>query len=153
MIRPHLEYGDFIIDSSNVASIDKLEQFQEKCLRLSEYQAPENRKDISILKCKYNIDDLKVRKQRSLLQLMYNQSKDFSNLSEERPYMSLRSDKKVKMKSDFTRLTKIQKSPYYRGLSLRNSIPEHLQKETNKAKFKANIKTFVTVYQICCIKN
>ena len=43
LIHPHLEYGDFIIDSSSKTNIDKLEKFQEKCLRLSEYQAPEKK--------------------------------------------------------------------------------------------------------------
>ena len=40
------------------------------------------------------------------------------------------------MKSDFTKLTKIQRSPYYRGLKLWNSLPENVQKEESKSKFK-----------------
>ena len=57
--------------------------------------------------------------------------------------MSLHSDRKVKMKSDFTRLTKIQKGRYYRGLTLWNTLPEHIQKEPSKVKFKPLIKTFI----------
>ena len=118
LIRPHLEYGDFIIDSSSKTSLDKLEKFQEKCLRLSEYQAPEKRTKMSILKNKYGIKDLTVRRKRSLLGLMYNQSKDHVNLMVVKHNMLLRSDCKVKLKSDFTCLTKIQRSPYCRDIAL-----------------------------------
>ena len=143
MIRPHLEYGDFIIESSNVGNIDKLERLQEKCLRLSEYQAPAKRKEMSMLKIKFRIEDLKIRRKRSLLRLMHNQSKNAVNLVQERPNMILRSDKKIKMKSDFTRLTKIQRSPYYRGLSLWNTLPEYIQRESSKVKFKVEVKTYI----------
>ena len=37
MIRPHLEYGDFIVESSNQKQIDRLEQLQEKSIRLAEF--------------------------------------------------------------------------------------------------------------------
>ena len=37
MIRPHLEYGDFLVDSAHQGNIEKLEKLQEKVLRLVEY--------------------------------------------------------------------------------------------------------------------
>ena len=82
------------------------------------------------------IEKLEIRRNRSLLNLMYTESKIPSNIEESRDYMILRSTKKVKMKSDFTKLTKIQRSPYYRGLKLWNSLPENVQKEESKSKFK-----------------
>ena len=48
----------------------------------------------------------------------------------------LNQQSKVKMISDFTKLTKIQRSPYYRGLKLWNSLPGNVQKEESKSKFK-----------------
>ena len=72
MIRPHLEYGDFVMESANTTNVDKLERFQEKCLQLSEYQAPERRKEMSMLKIKFRIEDLQIRRKRNLLRLMYN---------------------------------------------------------------------------------
>ena len=46
MIRPHLGYGDFIIDLTTVAHVDELECLQEKCSRLSEYQPTAKRKEM-----------------------------------------------------------------------------------------------------------
>ena len=144
MIRPHLEYGDFIVESSGLVNVEKLELFQNKCLRLAEFQAPEKRKEMSNLKLKYRIEDLKIRRKRSLLRLMYIQSKCDANLCAKKNHIQLRSDGKIKMKSGFTRLTKIQRSPYYRGLGLWNALPEHVQKEPNKCKFKSAVKSLIT---------
>ena len=143
MIRPHLEYGDFIVESSSQKNVDKLERLQEKSLRLAEFQSPEKRKEMLILKNSYAIEELYVRRQRSLLRLMYGESKHKLNLMNIKNHMTLRSDKKVKMKIEFTRLTKIQKSPFYRGLALWNALPEDTQKEPLLIKFKSKIKCLV----------
>ena len=141
MIRPHLEYGDFLIDSANQKCIDKLERLQERVVRVIEYEPLSNkRKEMSNLKISMNIDDLSVRRKRSLLRIMYSQSKQTLNVQNDESKMSLRSSKKVKLKSDFTRLTKIQRSPFYRGLKLWDTLPEHVQKERNRLKFKNNVK-------------
>ena len=74
-----------------------------------------NRNDISKLKDTFGIENLCIRRKRSLLKLMYSQSKVDDNLQEQKDYVASRSSTKVKLKSDFTKLTKIQRSPYYRG--------------------------------------
>ena len=141
MIRPHVEYGDFLIDSSTQKCIDRIERLQERTVRVIEYEhLPNKRKEMSKLKSSLGIEDLAVRRKRSLLRLMYSLSKQPTNVEIATISMSLRSSKKLKLKSDFTRLTKIQRSPYYRGLYLWNSLPEKLQKETNRLKFKMNVK-------------
>ena len=38
MIRPHMEYGDFIVDSVHQSLINKLEKLKQRTLRLIEYQ-------------------------------------------------------------------------------------------------------------------
>ena len=53
--------------------------------------------------------------------------------------MVLRSSTKVKLVSDFTRLTKVQRSPYYRGLKLWDQLPKSVQKEPSRLKFKREI--------------
>ena len=85
------------------------------------------------------IEKLEIRQNRSLLNLMYTESKIPSNSEESKVYMILRSTKKVKMKSDFTKLTKIHRSPYYRGLKLWNSLPENVLKEESKSKLKLKL--------------
>ena len=47
---------------------------------------------------------------------------------------------KLKLKSDFTRLSKIQGSPYYRGIALWDSLPHEIQNDTSKIKFKEKVK-------------
>ena len=48
----------------------------------------------------------------------------------------LRSTRKDKMKKDFTSKTTVYNSSLYRGLRLLDSLPETVQKETDKASFK-----------------
>ena len=67
---------------------------------------------------------------------MYSQSKVDENMQGRTDYMALRSSTKVKLKSDFTKLTKIQRSPYYRGLKLWDILPENVKKESCKLRFK-----------------
>ena len=94
---------------------------------------------MSYLKASKGIEDLAIRHKRSLLRLMYSQSKISDNINIREMNMSLRSSKKVNLKSKFTRLTKIQRSPYYRGLKLWDSIPGKLQNEQNRVKFKSSV--------------
>ena len=74
---------------------------------------------------------------------MYDQSKSVENIKEKPVNLNLRSQKKIKLKSDFTRLTKIQRSPYYRGILEWNLLPDDIQTETNKCRFKERVKTYV----------
>ena len=99
-----------------------------------------NRKEMSELQRTFVIENLEIRRKRTLLRLMYNQSLSDENLQEVIEYMVLRSSKKVKIKSDFTKLTKVQRSPFYRGLKLWNKLPVDVQKEVNRVKFKERVK-------------
>ena len=134
-----MEYGDFVVDSANQQLVVRLDKLQEKALRLAEYRSNVKKKEMSILKSDFNIEDLEIRRKRSLLRLMYIQSKVDGNLQSKGSYMNLRSSNKVKMKSNFTKLTKIQRSPYYRGLKLWDQLPENVQKEQSKLVFKSKV--------------
>ena len=50
--------------------------------------------------------------------------------------MTLRNNSEVKFKIKTLQLTKVQKSPYYRGVSLWDRLPEDVQKATTTVKFK-----------------
>ena len=88
----------------------------------------------------YNVEPLKVRRKRNLLNIMYDQSQNINNLQNRKCNINLRSSRKVKMKSSFTRLTKVMKSPLYRGLELWNQLSDELQTEPSKIKFKNAVK-------------
>ena len=143
MIRPYMDYGDFMIDSAHSSKIEKLERLQDRIVCLIEYcPVKENRMEISRLLLSYNIESLKTRRKKNLLCLMYDQSRENMNVLDTCCNINLRSSSKIKLKSRFTRLTKVQKSPYYRGLVLWNNLPDTLQTESCKTKFKRNIKRY-----------
>ena len=77
-----------------------------------------------------------------MLNIMYEQSRDTDNVYIRNCNINLRSSNKVKMKSSFTRLTKVKKSPLYRGLDLWNMLPDELQNEPSKIQFKSEIKKY-----------
>ena len=72
MIRPHLEYVDFVIDSGSKKLVNRLNRLQERALRRIEYST---RQSYPELEKQYGIENLFIRRQRSLLIHMYEQSK------------------------------------------------------------------------------
>ena len=124
-------------------NIVKLDRLQVRGIRCIEYCLDEGkRKDISVLYYRYNLEPLANRRKRNLLKLMYTESKNERNIDEYCPHMQLRSSGNVKMNHKFTRLTNIQKSPYYRGLSLWDSLPKELQLVENRQVFKDRIEKY-----------
>ena len=57
--------------------------------------------------------------------------------------MNLRSSKKVRLKENFSSLTKVHNSPYFRGLKLWDSLPEKVKKAENSQIFKNEVKKLV----------
>ena len=91
---------------------------------------------MDVLQREYNIEPLLLRRKRNLVKIIHKTSKDVSNLNIERPRMDLRSNPKVKLKTDFTSITKVYNSPLYRGMRLWDQLPPEIQKEENNVKFK-----------------
>ena len=140
MIRPHLNYIDFVVDSGSADRIERLDTLQKKALRRIEYCINvENRQEKDVLQDKYKIEDLKLRRKRNLLKIMHTLSSDSENLKTVSIERDLRSTTKVKLKNDFTSKTKVFNSPLYRGIRLWDSLPSNLQKERNKYIFKHRI--------------
>ena len=143
LIMCHMDYGDFVIDSGLKKNVDKLDKLQTKTIRCIEYQLDtDKRKDLETLYNKYKLEPLKVRRNRNLVKLMYAESKVSANKEADKPTMTLRSASSVKLIHKFTKLTKIQQSPYYRGLQLWDKLPPDIQKLESKIEFKSKIKSF-----------
>ena len=143
MVRPHLEYVDFIVDSGCKNLISRIDRLQERALRKIEYCGPtENRKSYLELETKYGIENLHVRRTRSLLDKMYEQSKDEINIATNKCDKILRSTRKVKMKYKFSSLTKLHNSPYYRGVKLWNKLPVGIQNCEKKSEFKNLVRSW-----------
>ena len=98
MIRPHFDYGDYMIDSGTQNNIDKLERIQDRILRTKEYKCVEKRENIDVLKARYAVEKLCVRRKRNLLKIMFNESHNDDNIDYYRPERVLRSEDKVKIK-------------------------------------------------------
>ena len=98
----------------------------------------ETRQNVETLKEIYNIDS---RRKRNLVKIMYTQSSEIDNLKRSSTNIVLRSTCKVKIKKDFTSKTRVYNSLLYRGSRLWDSLPENIQKETDKAFYKKRIAT------------
>ena len=97
MIRPHLDYIDFVVDSGSVNRISQLDKLQNEAIRRIEYCInPDKRKEMGELHVCYNIEKLTTRRKRNLLKIIYKESKDITNVDYRRPQMELRSKCKVK---------------------------------------------------------
>ena len=103
---------------------------------------PENRQDIKVLYDNYNIENLRLRRKRNLVKMMYSQSMNVQNLKVNKVTTNLRSKNKVKLKNDFTSKTRVLSSPLYRGLRLWDSLPSDLHKEKDSWTFKKKIAKY-----------
>ena len=140
MIRPHLDYIDFVIDSSSVDRVKRLDTLQNKALRRIEYcMIKENRLEYSVLQKKYNIEDLRLRRDRNLIKIMHAKSPVLKSVDSESHSIELRSNSKVKIKMDNTAKTRVFNSPLHRGTRLWNLLPINLQKEKDKFVFKKKL--------------
>ena len=116
MIMPYFDYVDFVIDS---ATKDKTD-------------------------LRYNLTSLYQRRVEHLLFFMYKFGKqNIDNLDIQRPKMELRSRNKVKFKNHFTGITKVQNSPFYRGIFLWNQLPHILQHDPELKSFKLGVRLLI----------
>ena len=142
MIRPHLDYIDFVINSSSVDRVKRLDTLQNKALRRIEYcMIKENRLEYSVLQKKYNIEDLRLHRDRNLIKIMHAKSPVLKSVDSESHSIELRSNSKVKIKMDNTAKTRVFNSPLYRGTRLWNLLPINLQKEKDKFVFKKKLRS------------
>ena len=143
MIRPHLDYIDFVIDSGTTDRIKILDRLQAKAVRRIEYCFDKNsRTEIVVLQKEFNIESLPLRRKMNLVKIVHKTSKNQENIDISRPKIDLRSKPEVKTKNKFTSITKVYNSPLYRGIRLWDQLPPALQKEENDIKFKKDINRF-----------
>ena len=83
---------------------------------------------------------LRERRRKHHLFLMYRLSKIETYIDTDRPEIVLRSRDKIKFRTPVTKLMKVMKSPYYRGVSLWDMLNEEQQKATTKVRFKQGLE-------------
>ena len=89
-------------------------------------------KDIKVLMLDYHIRNLRHHREMQLLAFMYKESRIVENLSRKTTSIVVCSDCKIKLIEKLTRKTTVQKSPYFRCISL--------QKEKSLLKFKRQLR-------------
>ena len=142
LIRPHVEYVDFIVESGSKKLVSRLEKLQERALRRIEYcKKSENRKEYSVLENEYKIENLSIRRNRNLLRYMFLQSKNEINMVNTKRIV--RSDKKLNLKTKFSNLSKLHNSPFYRGVRLWNRLSCEMQKCESSSEFKKMLKNII----------
>ena len=143
LIMCHFDYGDFTVDSGTKVIVDRLDRLHTRALRCIEYRHEvDNGMNITELYHRYNLESLETRRKRHLLKIMFIESKSETNIDVYHPQMVLRSTLNVKMKHKFTRLTKVLRSPHYRGLELWDQLPAEIQNIDNRMTFKERIKLY-----------
>ena len=138
-VLPIMEYADFLVESGAKTKVDKLERIQKRAIhcadpgkhRGSDYNDPMEL---------YGIEPLWKRRKHHHLLVMYRHAQDTANLNCSRPGIILRSSSKIKLRDRKTALTKVQKSPYNRGVSLWDRLPADVQRATTKVKFKNMVR-------------
>ena len=134
-VLPILDYADFLFDSTVKRELDLLDNIQERALTLIGRGQVNNR----MIENTYAIEPLKARRRKHHLSLMYRISKIKAYLDTSRPEIILRNRDKIKFVTAKTKLTKVAKSPYYRGVSLWDMLPQQVQRATTKVRFKKQI--------------
>ena len=70
LVRPHLEYCDFLVDSSLKRHVAKYDKFQKRALRTIHYSCAERKTFAQTMEI-YEIEDLYERRKEHLLMQMY----------------------------------------------------------------------------------
>ena len=134
LVRPHLEYCDFLVDSSLKRNVVKYDKFKKRALRTINYGCAEQNPFAQTMEI-YEIEDLYERRKEHLLMQMY-MHKDVETV---KPNMKFRNNGGVKFKITTTRNHQVCISPY-RGVYLWEWLPVVVQTLASKSDFRERIK-------------
>ena len=143
-ILPIVEYADLMVESGPADKVTRLQGLQDKALQIIDNNKEPNL-DMAGLSFVYKVTPLKLRRAEHLGVFMYRLSKRNKYIEKSRPNINLRSRKKIKFKNYNRRYEKYLKSPFSRGVTLWDRIPELVQRSTTKVKFKRDITPFLEV--------
>ena len=129
-VLPLLDYADFLFESAPKRATDQLDKLQRRALKIIDSGKHRNYND-KALENVYLLKPLAHRRREHHLALMYR--------LREIPEVVLRNRNKIKFKISATKLTKVLRSPFYRGSRLWDMLDENVQLATTKVKFKRMI--------------
>ena len=136
-IRPLDEYCSFIFNSGKKSKIDKIDRIQSKCVRIIEYCYDNAlKKDEKVLCQEYGISSLQLRRDSQLASIMYRYSKN-ELFVKQTANREKECEGKIRFNCIFSKVSKIRKSPFYRGVDLWNTLKVSHHRAENKKRFKS----------------
>ena len=136
MIAPCLEYCSFYIGSAHVGELKKLQRMQNHALRIC-LRTRVRGVSVDDLHSEADVELLERRCRVQLLMIMWK--KGHGGEAIEQVNVRTRGDLKIRFRKRRANTSFYQKSPYYRGVSLWDTLPKEVQKLTTKDSFKAKI--------------
>ena len=138
MIAPSLEYCSFYTGSAHVAELQKLQRIQNHALRIC-LRCGIRTISVADLHTEASLDLLDRRRKVQLLMIMWKKGHGGEAL--EQRNVRTRGDLKIRFRKRRAKTSFYQKSPYYRGVTLWDTLTKDVQKFTTKEAFKAEIET------------
>ena len=143
-ILPLVEYVSYILCLSTKHDVDKLQKLQNGCLRMCFDIKDPRDMSVSLLHSAARINKLDLRRDIQLLNIMFILK---SNDQYKRDGVrNTRSTDKYIFQTDIGHMSIYDRSPYIKGVSLWNHLPENIQQITEKHKFKNKIKRHFSIY-------
>ena len=124
---PLLDYADFLLESAPKRATDQLDKLQRRALKIIDSGKHRNYND-KALENIYLLKPLTDRRREHHLALMYRMKEILSYINEDRPQVVLRNRNKIKFKISATKLTKVLRSPFYRGSRLWDMLDDNVKR-------------------------
>ena len=143
-ILPYFDYGGFLSLSLSKDKKGDLQVMQNDILRICNKSKLSDRIEIEALHKKGRLLSLEQRRERQLLTLMYNYSKN--NNVRKIGVRETRGANKFVFRTDSKIGTKYMNSPFYRGTKLWNKLNQDIQFSENRWIFKGHITKMYKQY-------
>ena len=143
MILPLLEYCNILFNSGKKTKLDKIDRVQSKCIHIIEncHDVLSRSKEPELC-IRFNIEPSQRRRDLQLVCTMFRLSKNERFVYHDVKQENLRSENKIKFICPFTKIEKIRKSPFYRGVDLWNTLKVEHHRAENKKRFKSLLKNY-----------
>ena len=138
MIAPTLEYCSFFIGSAHSAELLKLQRMQNHALRIC-LNTRVRGTSVADLHTLAEIDTLERRRKIQLLLIMWKLGHGGEAIIPVR--VRTRGDLKIRFRKKRAKTSFYQKSPYYRGVSLWDTLDKDVQKLGTRDSFREKIVT------------
>ena len=143
-IMPLVEYVSFMLYLNNVKEIGKLQKLQNRCLRLC--LNINNPRDMSVVRLHEStrINLLETRRESQILNIMFMLK--CNNLFRKECSRITRSAERYIFDTEIVHMEVYARSPYYKGVTLWNTLPIVLQHEQIGFSFKSSLKRHLGIY-------